>query len=147
MKPKKIPSSWTSSNPPTLTAKQSRFIDEYLVDLNGTQAAIRAGYSKKSAKIIAAENLTKPYIRSEVDKRAAEICKKSHEKVSYIVNNLMELSRITDPDKFQHRTKAVELLGKYFALWNDKIDITTNGERLNNDVNITYEVVDKNAST
>ncbi len=43
-----------------LTAKQQRFCDEYLVDLNATQAAIRAGYSKKNANNIASENLAKP---------------------------------------------------------------------------------------
>ncbi len=44
----------------TLSAKQTRFVAEYLVDGNGAQAAIRAGYSARSAKAIAAENLTKP---------------------------------------------------------------------------------------
>lgn len=45
-----------------LTPKQQRFVDEYLVDLNGTQAAIRAGYSPATARQMAAENLSKPYI-------------------------------------------------------------------------------------
>lgn len=45
-----------------LTAKQQRFVDEYLKDLNATQAAIRAGYSKKTAASIGQENLTKPEI-------------------------------------------------------------------------------------
>ena len=45
-----------------LTPKQKLFIDEYLIDLNATQAAIRAGYNKISAKVIGHENLTKPYI-------------------------------------------------------------------------------------
>ena len=52
-----------------LTAKQQRFCDEYLVDLNATQAAIRAGYSKKTARVIATENLTKPAIRAYIDER------------------------------------------------------------------------------
>lgn len=52
-----------------LTPKQRRFIDEYLIDLNATQAAIRAGYSKKTAGYIAAENLRKPQIQAELQKR------------------------------------------------------------------------------
>lgn len=52
-----------------LTAKQSRFVDEYMVDLNATQAAIRAGYSKKTAGSIGDENLKKPAIAAEVAKR------------------------------------------------------------------------------
>lgn len=47
-----------------LTPKQQRFVDEYLVDLNATQAAIRAGYSPETARQIAAENLAKPYIQA-----------------------------------------------------------------------------------
>ena len=55
-----------------MTAKQQRFCDEYLTDLNATQAAIRAGYSPKTARQIAQENLTKPYIREYIDQRMAE---------------------------------------------------------------------------
>lgn len=54
------------------TVKERRFIDEYMIDLNATQAAIRAGYSKKSARSIASENLTKPDIKSEIEKRLKE---------------------------------------------------------------------------
>ncbi len=50
-----------------LTPKQAAFVREYLVDLNGAQAAIRAGYSAKTAREIAAENLAKPRIRVEID--------------------------------------------------------------------------------
>ncbi len=55
-----------------LTAKQQRFCDEYLIDLNATQAAIRAGYSKKTARVIGQENLLKPAIRDYIEKRMAE---------------------------------------------------------------------------
>lgn len=49
-----------------LTDKQAAFCREYLIDLNGTQAAIRAGYSEKTAKDIAAENLAKPNIQNRI---------------------------------------------------------------------------------
>ena len=49
-----------------MTPKQQRFVEEYLIDLNATQAAIRAGYSKKSARAVGSENLTKPDIRAAV---------------------------------------------------------------------------------
>lgn len=55
-----------------MTAKQQRFCDEYLIDLNATQAAIRAGYSEKTAGVIANENLKKPYINEYIEKRMAE---------------------------------------------------------------------------
>ncbi|OKP83288.1 hypothetical protein A3844_22805 [Paenibacillus helianthi] len=60
-----------------LTAKQKLFVTEYLVDLNATQAAIRAGYSAKTARSVGQENLTKPDIKIAIqeamDKRAAKV--------------------------------------------------------------------------
>lgn len=55
-----------------MTAKQKRFCEEYLIDLNATQAAIKAGYSQKTAGVIGNENLNKPYIREYIEKRMAE---------------------------------------------------------------------------
>lgn len=52
-----------------LNQKQKRFCDEYLIDLNATQAAIRAGYSKKTARQTGMENLTKPYIQKYIQER------------------------------------------------------------------------------
>jgi phage terminase small subunit len=51
-----------------LTAKQQRFIEEYLIDLNATQAAIRAGYSAATARSVGSENLTKPAIAEALQK-------------------------------------------------------------------------------
>ena len=53
---------------PTLTDKQRRFVNEYLVDLNATKAAERAGYSKKSARQQGAENLSKPVIQAAIQR-------------------------------------------------------------------------------
>lgn len=55
-----------------MTAKQKRFCDEYLIDLNATQAAIRAGYSKRTARQIGKENLTKLDIKEYIEKRMEE---------------------------------------------------------------------------
>ncbi len=56
-----------------LTNKQIRFIDEYLACLNATQAAIRAGYSEKTARKIGYENLTKPDIQKRISERLEEL--------------------------------------------------------------------------
>lgn len=56
-----------------LTIKQQMFVDEYLVDLNATQASIRAKYSKKTAATIGSENLQKPYIQAAIAERRAQI--------------------------------------------------------------------------
>lgn len=55
-----------------LTEKQKRFVEEYLIDLNATQAAVRAGYSVKTAREIGCENLTKPNIQNAIAKTMAE---------------------------------------------------------------------------
>ena len=55
-----------------LNPKQQRFVAEYLVDLNATQAAIRSGYSQKTARQIATENLSKPAIAAAIDARPAK---------------------------------------------------------------------------
>jgi len=52
-----------------LTSKQRRFVDEYLVDLNATQAAIRAKYSPRTARQIGEENMTKPAIQAAIARR------------------------------------------------------------------------------
>lgn len=57
---------------PQLTEKQHRFVQEYLIDFNATQAAIRAGYSKESARTIGMENLTKPSIKAAIKAAQAE---------------------------------------------------------------------------
>ena len=56
-----------------LRPKQQAFVEEYLVDLNGTQAAIRAGYSRRTAQQMASENLTKPVIIEALGVRRAEL--------------------------------------------------------------------------
>ena len=52
-----------------LTAKQAKFVEEYMVDLNATQADIRAGYSQKTAQAIGSENLRKPLVAAAIEGR------------------------------------------------------------------------------
>lgn len=74
-----------------LTAKQKRFVEEYLIDLNATQAAIRAGYSVRSASEIGNENLRKPQIRAHIDEALAERSKRTGINADRV---LQELARI-----------------------------------------------------
>ena len=62
----------TRKNPQDLTVKQARFVEEYALDANATQAAIRAGYSKHTAKVIGSQNLAKLAIATEIAKARAE---------------------------------------------------------------------------
>ena len=56
-----------------MTDKQKRFCDEYLIDCNATQAAIRAGYSPKTAYSIGEENLKKPELKTYIDERLEQL--------------------------------------------------------------------------
>lgn len=60
---------------PVLTPKQRKFVDEYMVDMNGAAAAVRCGYSKKTSRSIACELLTKPDIQAELEIRGAELAR------------------------------------------------------------------------
>ena len=73
-----------------LTAKQKAFVAEYLIDLNATQAAIRAGYSEKTARFIGAENLTKPNIAAAVAAAQAERSKRTEITQDYVLSSIMK---------------------------------------------------------
>ncbi|MFN3856552.1 MAG: terminase small subunit [Caulobacter sp.] len=71
-----------------LTAKEARFCEEYLVDLNGTQAAIRAGYSRRTATSIASENLRKPHIADHIATLKAERSERTRITTDRVVQEL-----------------------------------------------------------
>lgn len=76
--------------PPALTFKQLRWIDEYLIDFNGAAAAVRTGYSVKSARSIAHENLTKPDIQAVLQARQAEMAKELRITREGVIQGLLE---------------------------------------------------------
>ena len=117
----------------TLTPKQSRFIEEYLIDLNATQAAIRAGYSTKVAKEIGYENLTKPHIRKIVEQNQLEKSTQNGITADYVLNNLKTIADCQD-EKTTDRIKSLELLGKHLKLFTDKVEADVNGS-----ISITIE--------
>lgn len=142
-----------------LTAKQQRFCDEYLIDLNATQAAIRAGYSQKTAKQIGQENLTKPDIKEYIEKRMAEkeaaLIADQTEVMRYLTSVLrgQSVSEVVvvegtgdgcseartmqkAPDE-KERLKAAELLGKAHMMFTDKVQ-----QEVDMDLNITVDYGD-----
>lgn len=142
-----------------MTAKQKRFCDEYLIDLNATQAAIRAGYSEKTANAIGAENLTKPIIRAYIDDRMKskeeELIADQDEVLRYLTAVMRGQTQsevvvvegigmgtsearlmMKNPDE-KERLKAAELLGKRYGLYTDRVE--TNVDM---DLNITVDYGD-----
>lgn len=90
----------------SLTKKQQTFVDEYLVDLNATQAAIRTGYSSKTANRIATELLSKPVIQAEIE----ESVKKRSARTEITQDRvLLEIARLAfnDPRKVFDKNNAL----------------------------------------
>ena len=81
-----------------LTEKQQRFIDEYLIDLNATQAAIRAGYSVKTAREQASQNLTKLNIQQAISEKMAERSKRTGVNQDRIVLELAKIAFVNAAD-------------------------------------------------
>lgn len=124
-----------------LTAKQQRFVEEYLVDLNATQAAIRAGYSEKTAYSIGNENLSKPEIANAIQSHMDTRSQETKIDANYVLNGIKRLAdmcsgeiptprTITDEDGNQvvvHEivvnqagaNKAYENLGRHLKLFTD----------------------------
>ena len=81
-----------------LTKKQQLFVDEYLIDLNATQAAIRAGYSVGSARDIGCENLTKPNIQQAIAEKMAERSRRTGVNQDRVVLELAKLAFVKMTD-------------------------------------------------
>ncbi len=110
---------------PKLTLKQRRFIEEYLIDFNGCQAAIRAGYSESSAKEIAAENLTKPNIKSEIDRLTAQMTEKAIVTKEMVLQGLLDEARMYDEGaSHSARVSAWAHLGKHLGIFMDKVELS-----------------------
>ncbi|WP_346236741.1 terminase small subunit [Niabella insulamsoli] len=74
-----------------LTDKQILFVTYYLEDLNAARAAERAGYSKRAARNIGSENLTKPYIQEEIERQRLELQRRSELTTDLVINELRAL--------------------------------------------------------
>lgn len=123
-----------------LTEKQKRFCDEYLIDLNATQAAIRAGYSEKTAHSIGAENLTKPEIQKRLsdrmNERESKLIADQDEILQYLTSVMRgeeKASTVIDGNgdtitgempSVKDRIRAAELLGKRYGIYVEKVDLT-----------------------
>lgn len=91
-----------------MTKKQKRFCEEYLIDLNATQAAIRAGYSPDTAKSIGYENLTKPDIRAHIDRAMAERSRRTGVNADRVIQELAKIAFVNATDVIDPKTATVK---------------------------------------
>ena len=131
-----------------LTPKQQRFVEEYLIDLNATQAAIRSGYSEKTARKIGSENLTKLDIQEAIQEAQNKLTERTEITQDYVLTNIKKvIERCMQQEAVQSRDgspllvegpegdlaclfefketgalKGLELLGKHLGMFKDKIE-------------------------
>ena len=125
-----------------LTERQKRFVDFYIELGNATEAAIRAGYSKKAAKTTGAQNMAKRYLRAAIDARLSEIEEKRIADASEVMRYLTSVMRGEEKDEVplgrgegvqaltekrtdaRDRLRAAELLGKRYLMFTEKVQAT-----------------------
>ncbi len=83
-----------------LTPRQQRFVDEYLLDLNGTQAAIRAGYSVNGAEVQGSQLLSNPKVKARVDRALAQRANRIQVKQDDVVRELLRIAMANPADAY-----------------------------------------------
>ena len=124
-----------------MTDKQKRFCDEYLIDCNATQAAIRAGYSPKTAYSIGVENLKNHELKTYIDERLEQLRSEKIADAQEVLEYLTSVMRgehteqvlrldgdgVQVVDSVQTPTrdklKAAELIGKRYGMFKDAVDL------------------------
>lgn len=107
-----------------MNQKQKAFCDYYIATLNATESAVKAGYSKKTARSIGAENLTKPDIKNYIAEKLQKADKSRIATAEEVLEYLTNVVR-NEGEKTCDRTKAAELLGKRYAIFAEKIEADT----------------------
>jgi phage terminase small subunit len=119
-----------------LTAKQSRFIDEYMVDMNGAAAAVRCGYSKRTSRAIACELLTKPDILAGLQARQTADAARLSIQREDVLNGLVEAAAMAklqcDPAGMVAAWKQVGHLMGYYSPERIKVDMRVQGQTMAN---------------
>ncbi|MDU1112044.1 terminase small subunit [Clostridium perfringens] len=131
-----------------LTPKQKAFAEYYIETGNATESAVKAGYSKKTARVIGQENLLKPALKSYIDEKMKELeskrIAKAEEVLEYLTRVLrgeeteqvvvventgdfMSEARLVDKElSAKDKIKAAALLGKRYRLFVDKVEADVN---------------------
>lgn len=115
-----------------LNDKQRRFVEEYLIDLNATQAAIRAGYSAKTAQVQGARLLLNVMVKSAINAGLAQKQEKSERKASDVLKDIQELGKraieafSNEPTApmLNGALKALELEGRHYGMFKDRVELS-----------------------
>lgn len=106
------------------TPKKARFCEEFMVDMNATQAAVRAGYSQRSAKYIGAELLAQPAVAARIAELRAAVQVRTDVTIDQVVAELWRNAMTAQKrEDFKSSNRALELLGKHLGMFPDKLTV------------------------
>ncbi len=104
-----------------LTSKQQKFVEEYLIDLNATAAAGRAGYKDAN---IGRQLITKNNVAAAIEKAVSERSKKLNLSADNVLQSIIDIrTRAMQAGKLNEALKANELLGRHLKMFTDKIEV------------------------
>lgn len=106
----------------TLTARQARFVEEYTVDHNGRQAAIRAGYSPNGAEVTASRLIRMSNVASALAAKEEIVTERVELTAELVLQGLLKIAM--HGDREANKVRAWELLGKHLALFTDRMEIS-----------------------
>jgi phage terminase small subunit len=114
-----------------LTAKQAKFVEEYLKDLNATQAAIRAGYSKKTANAAAGRLLVNVSVKKAIQEAQKKLSEEALVTQADVIRGLLkEAEYMDDGTSHSARVSAWEKLGKHLGMFVERHDHTSKGDKI-----------------
>lgn len=109
-----------------LTPKQAAFVREYLIDLNATAAAKRAGYSQRTAHVIGPQNLQKVEVAAAVKVAVEEQASRTLITADQVLLDIQRIgNQALNAKDFAQALRSRELLGKRYKLFTDKVEVTT----------------------
>lgn len=108
-----------------LTAKEAAFVREYLIDLNATQAAIRAQYSAKTAGNIAEQVIKRPHVAAAIQKAMNQRAERTEITADVVLQGVARVVTKAEHSKdWQSALRGYELLGKHLKLFTEKIELS-----------------------
>lgn len=112
-----------------MTPKQQTFVNEYLVDLNATKAAIRAGYSEKTANEQGARLLANVSVSTAIQQAQEERAEKLGRSAEDVLRDIQSLTKeARENGDLKTALKGLELEGKHLGMFKDKFDLTSSTE-------------------
>jgi phage terminase small subunit len=126
-----------------LTPQQEQFVTEYLIDLNGRQSAIRAGYKEKGSEKQASQLLRRPHIRKALNEKMGKRESKTGITAEFVINKIAKTIQAAEIDsKHNDVLRGCELLGRHLGMFVERTEISgADGAA------IQYEKVTEDATT